>query len=88
MSSAASKANLRTVLLVTLFFGVVTGIYELALPLLLKEWNIPYEKIGVIFALSGLAMVLARPAAAQTNNSYPMLMSVKPSAAQIGATSP
>ena len=37
-------------------------------------------------ATLGLAMVLAQPAAAQTNNSYPMLMSVKPSAAQIGAT--
>ena len=33
-----------------------------------------------------LAFALALPASAQTNNSYPMLMSVKPAAAQIGQT--
>lgn len=58
--SDASRTNLRTVLIVTLLYGIVTGIYELALPLLLKSWGIRLVDIGIIFALSGLAMVLAR----------------------------
>lgn len=60
MSATTARANLRTVLLVTLLFGVATGVYELALPLLLREWGYSMRFIGIIFALSGLVMVLAR----------------------------
>ncbi len=57
---SASRANLRTVLIVTLLYGVVTGVYELALPSLLDAWGIKLSAMGAIFALSGLVMVLAR----------------------------
>src|SRR5262249_30072560 len=44
----------------------------------MKSSNLLIGSFGILF--------LAAAAAAQTNNSYPMLMSVKPAAAQIGQT--
>lgn len=41
-------------------------------------------KVFSTFLVTALALALAGSASAQTNNSYPMLMSVKPAAAQIG----
>lgn len=43
------------------------------------------SSLNVLF-VSLASFVLAQSASAQTNNSYPMLMSVKPAAAQIGQT--
>ena len=39
-----------------------------------------------VFGLSGIIVAVAASASAQTNNSYPMLMSVMPAAAQVGQT--
>jgi len=52
--------NLWLVLTTALIFGLSTGIYEFVLPLLLRAQGFSFEKVGVIFALAGLAMVLAR----------------------------
>ncbi len=52
--------NLRLVLGVALLFGVSTGVYEYVLPLFFKSKGISYDHIGIIFALAGVAVVLAR----------------------------
>ncbi len=52
--------NLRMVLVVALLFGLSTGVYEYVLPLYFKANGISYEQIGFIFALAGVAVVLAR----------------------------
>lgn len=54
------NANLRLVLGIALLFGISTGAYEFALPLLLDKQGISYSKMGLIFALAGVGMVLAR----------------------------
>ncbi|MHB9024286.1 MAG: MFS transporter [Armatimonadota bacterium] len=54
------KANLWIILVISLLFGVSTGVYEFVLPLFLRARNISYESLGLIFAIAGLAMVLAR----------------------------
>lgn len=53
-------SNLRLVLVVSLLFGIATGVYEFVLPLYLKAQGISFQKIGFIFALAGVAVVLAR----------------------------
>ena len=52
--------NLRTVLITAALFGLSTGAYEFALPLLLDAWGVSLSRIGLIFALAALVMVLAR----------------------------
>lgn len=54
------KSNLRLLLGVALLFGISTGIYEYTLPLFLRAHHLSFEKMGVIFALAGLATVIAR----------------------------
>lgn len=52
--------NLWLVLGTAVFFGLATGIYEYIFPLFLQTLNVSSEQMGVIFALSGVAMVLVR----------------------------
>jgi MFS family permease len=54
------KPNLRLLLAVAVLFGISTGVYEYILPLYLDAQHISFQKIGVIFALAGLVMVIAR----------------------------
>ncbi|HEX2951932.1 MAG TPA: MFS transporter [Armatimonadota bacterium] len=54
------KSNLRLLLGISLLFGVSTGVYEYILPLFLDAQGISFQNIGIIFALSGLVMVIAR----------------------------
>lgn len=54
------KSNLRLFFGVALLFGISTGLYEYILPLYLVARGVNFERIGLIFALAGLAMVLAR----------------------------
>jgi len=52
--------NLRVLLGISLLFGVATGAYELAHPLLLEAWGIKTQVMGFIFSLAGLAVLVAR----------------------------
>jgi len=54
------KSNLRLLLGISLLFGISTGIYEYVLPLFLDAQKVSYQNMGVIFALAGLVMVVAR----------------------------
>jgi len=58
--SSRMQSNLRLVLLVSALFGIATGIYEFILPIYLKAQGVSFTTMGAIFALAGLAMVLAR----------------------------
>lgn len=53
-------ANLRTVLLTAVLFGLSTGAYEFGLPLLLKARHVDLTVMGLIFAAAALVMVAAR----------------------------
>ncbi|MHB0935865.1 MAG: MFS transporter [Armatimonadota bacterium] len=52
--------NLWLVLGTAVFFGLATGIYEYIFPLFLQARNVSFEQMGIIFAISGVAMVLVR----------------------------
>jgi MFS family permease len=52
--------NLYLVLGTAMLFGASTGVYEYILPLYLKSQGISFAQMGGIFALAGLAMVVAR----------------------------
>lgn len=54
------SSNLRILLGVSLLFGASTGIYEYILPLFLDAKRVSYGHMGMIFALAGLVMVVAR----------------------------
>jgi len=49
--------NVKTVLAVSILFGMSTGIYEFVLPFYLKERGLSYEAMGVIFAIAAAGML-------------------------------
>jgi MFS family permease len=49
--------NVKTVLAVSILFGMSTGIYEFVLPFYLKEQGISYETMGAIFAVAAAGML-------------------------------
>ncbi|MFB3880615.1 MAG: MFS transporter [Armatimonadota bacterium] len=49
--------NVKTVLAVSILFGMSTGIYEFVLPFYLKERGISYETMGAIFAVAAAGML-------------------------------
>ena len=54
------KPNLLLLLGTAVLFGIATGIYEFILPFFLKAQHMSFMSMGVIFAISGFFMVIAR----------------------------
>ena len=52
--------NIRTLLFISIIFGLSIGIYEFTLPFYLKSKNISFANMGVIFSLSYVAMFFIR----------------------------
>jgi MFS transporter, DHA1 family, tetracycline resistance protein len=52
--------NLRILLLVSVLFGLATGIYDLALPYYLHEKQVSFHNMGIIFAVAALVIFLIR----------------------------
>ncbi len=53
-------SNLRLILIVSLFFGLSTGIYEFVLPYYLKHIGVNYVNMGWIYAISAIVVLIAR----------------------------
>ncbi|MFB3880437.1 MAG: MFS transporter [Armatimonadota bacterium] len=53
----AVNRNVKTVLAVSILFGMSTGIYEFVLPFYLKERGLSYEQMGVVFAIAAAGML-------------------------------
>jgi MFS family permease len=52
--------NLRILLIVSILFGLATGIYDLALPYYLHEQQVSFQNMGIIFAVAALGIFLLR----------------------------
>jgi MFS transporter, DHA1 family, tetracycline resistance protein len=52
--------NLRILLLVSVLFGLATGIYDLALPYYLHEKQVSFQNMGIIFAVAALVIFIVR----------------------------
>ncbi|MFB3896418.1 MAG: MFS transporter [bacterium] len=52
--------NLRILLLVSVLFGLATGIYDLALPYYLQEKQVSFQNMGIIFAVAALVIFIIR----------------------------
>jgi len=52
--------NIRTLLFISILFGLSLGIYEFVLPFYLKSKNISFANMGLIFSLSYVAMFFIR----------------------------
>ncbi len=52
--------NIKTVLAVSILFGISTGIYEFVLPYYLKERGLSFESMGAIFAIAAAGMLVVR----------------------------
>ncbi|MCX7919738.1 MAG: MFS transporter [bacterium] len=52
--------NLQIILIVSILFGLATGIYDLALPYYLHEQNISFQNMGIIFAIAALGIFFVR----------------------------
>lgn len=53
-------SNLRLILIVSLFFGLSTGVYEFVLPYYLRYINVNYANMGWIYAISAVVVLVAR----------------------------
>ncbi|HNT35235.1 MAG TPA: MFS transporter, partial [bacterium] len=52
--------SFRLIVLASASFGLATGCYDFILPFYMEAKNISFGNMGIIFSLSGLAMVLGR----------------------------
>ncbi|MDI6783111.1 MAG: MFS transporter [bacterium] len=52
--------NIRILLIVSILFGLATGIYDLALPYYLQEQQVSFQNMGIIFAVAALGIFLLR----------------------------
>jgi MFS family permease len=52
--------NVKTVLAVSILFGIATGTYEFVLPYYLKEQGLSFQSMGTVFAVAAAGMLLVR----------------------------